>query len=94
MNKSIYPIVFLLSSGPLQADIYLELGMGKNYSFDNKVEWVGGSGIACSAALRYETDNFVFQYLHLSQCDVGPPFNDDLESSVDNFSIIYRIKVK
>ena len=79
---------------------YLELGAGHHESFFNSThEWENGGGVGCYARLSHEFKEWwkgvtpLVNYSHYSQCDVGPPFNDKQESSLDHFGVGIRIKL-
>ena len=84
-----YLILFLLCF-PVQAEyFYLGIGAGKNDILFGDQEWNDGSEIGCSfkAGYRHHLAGSFYGdigYNHYSQCLVGPPVNDDLESSSDH----------
>ncbi len=79
--------------------VYAELGAGKNMSVTNRVhEWEDSGGVGFYGALRYERPineqfTFVGQYAHYSQWDVGPPWNNLPESSLDHVGVALRFKL-
>lgn len=91
--------IVLLSGCAIDQRIYAEVGGGKNMSFTNNThEWNDGGGTAFYGALRYERPiteriEFVGQYSHFSQWEVGPPFDNTAESSLDHVGVALRFKL-
>ena len=83
----------------IPGETYLEVGAGKNSS--RGTEWYGwhdGGGVGFYGSLRHEIPvhervDLVLQYSHYSQWNVGPPFNDTAESSLDHIGGAVRFKV-
>ena len=83
-------IILILFSLPAQADYWFaEIGIGNNTNLTGcSICWDdgGGMGAILSGGYVWEHDNDVFVkafIFHDSQWDVGPPWNDDDESSLD-----------
>ena len=83
----------------LPGDTYLEVGAGKNSSPGTVLyDWYDSGGIGCSIELRQEVPvhdrvAFALRYLHVSHCDVGPPFNDKPESTLDHVGATLRFRI-
>jgi hypothetical protein len=93
--------VLLIVAGSVQAGEvhpYAELGAGYNTSIANTGAWqwdnAGGVGFYGEIGAEFDTpiDNVtvLVHYVHISQWDKGPPFNDTGESSVDHFGAAVR----
>ena len=69
----------------LSAVLILEIGAGANGNFmlDND-SWDNADGVGGYFSLRLESDKWLCHLTHYSQWDVGPPFNDEYESSLDH----------
>jgi len=86
----------LLHSRPILAgELYLELGLGMNYSVD-----VGPKSIPQSVIrLRYEMHNRhwwkpdVLEYNHHSSVTEGKPFNHRPEDLTDQASVVWRFRL-
>lgn len=74
--------------------VYFELGAGKNQTtFGNSDKWEDGDGTGGYFSFRYETNIGVCHWVHLSQWDIGPPFNDKQESSVNHYGCALRWEI-
>lgn len=80
-------------------DWYAELGAGYSGSFfaaDPMYEWESGGSPGFYGSIRYETMlvpnqlGVVLHYTHHSNWFTGPPFNDNVESSLDHIGIAVR----
>lgn len=83
-------------------DFYAELGAGYSTSFfqdNDDYKWENGNSPGFYGSLRYELMldrdrlGVVLHYTHHSNWLVGPPFNDDAESSLDHIGIAVRWKL-
>ena len=89
-DKMKYLIILISLLTPVQAEyFYLGIGAGKNDILFGDQEWIDGGEIGCSfrAGNRHHLAGSFYGdigYSHYSQCLVGPPVNDDLESSSDH----------
>ncbi|MHC5134934.1 MAG: hypothetical protein ACYSO0_00785 [Planctomycetota bacterium] len=89
------PLILLLLCGSVQAEgLFLSIGAGTNWNGTSiKSEWEdgGGTGAYLSAVYRWDKQAWCFDcypsinYVHLSQWDIGQPWNDKYEDSVDHF---------
>ena len=73
--------------------VYFELGAGKNKTFSKNNKWEDGNGTGSYFSFRYEADVGVCHWTHLSQWDVGKPFNDKAELSVNHLGCAFRWKI-
>ena len=93
-------ILMLLALLPMIAmadsSTYFEIGAGKNGNLTGSShEWYDNGGTGAYFAFRTEWDNgFFVQYSHYSQYEVGQPFNDKGESSLDHIGFGLRIKIR
>jgi len=84
-----YADVFACESG-----LHLEVGAGNNTNLTGSaVPWDDGGGMGAYLALRYETKRVVCHFSHYSQWDIGAPFNDTDESSLDHLGCAFRFKL-
>lgn len=101
--ESAKPIVIalLLISFNAHADyFYLRAGVGFNESLfaeDKSLVWEDRGSMGCTLGAGYRhqiKDNWHgdLNYTHVSQCFVGPPFDDRSESTVDHigYAVEYR----
>ncbi len=87
-------LLLTLFCGTVQAEgLYLTLGAGWNESYFSETDdWNDGGGTGAFISLSYQWDKQWWclncmpsiNYAHVSQWDVGPPWNDDFEDSVDH----------
>lgn len=80
-----------------KAKIFAEITLGSNNnSTGESVPWDDGNGIGTFLSFGYQGKPVrwiygeplpIASYKHGSQIDVGPPFNNDKESSVDHFGL-------
>tara|TARA_R110000851_G_C13000138_1_gene558219 strand:- start:580 stop:870 length:291 start_codon:yes stop_codon:yes gene_type:complete len=91
-------IVLALFAGPVAAEseTYLEIGAGKNGNLLScSICWHDGGGVAAYISIRNQWSNGLFIHLtHFSQYDVGPPFNQRAESTIDHLGIGMRWRVR
>tara|TARA_R110000796_G_scaffold163624_1_gene280579 strand:+ start:166 stop:471 length:306 start_codon:yes stop_codon:yes gene_type:complete len=87
----------ILMYSPLAwSKVYLELGLGNNTNLTgSSTPWNDGGGTGGFFSFNYETLLYkrtyvIYHWSHYSQLQVGPPFNDDDESSLDHFGIKLR----
>ena len=74
--------------------IHLEIGAGKNGNWTgSSIPWDDGGGVGAYGSIRWEWKYAVCQGLHISQWDIGPPFNGHSESSLDHLGCAWRIKL-
>ena len=79
---------------------YVELGAGKNMSFTNRAhEWQDRNGVAFIGEVGVEWQHNTklstnCKFLHVSQWNVGAPFNDLSESSLDHVGCAARVNIK
>lgn len=94
--KLIILILLLFSGSTFACDgFHVEIGAGKNGNFTgSSVPWDDGGGVAAYFGLRYYGKLGVCQYSHYSQWEVGPPFNDAVESSLDHIGCALTFKIK
>lgn len=85
----------------LQGNTYMEVGAGSNNSwFNNEYKWRDNGGVGFYGQIRHEWPaiysriQHVIHYTHISQWEVGPPFNNKHESSVDHVGVSLRIKLR
>ena len=69
--------------------VFVDLSIGKNTAISNSDTWndAGGSGVVFQAVYKASISDrwdIGCQYIHASQLEAGPPFNDDGESSLDH----------
>lgn len=91
----------LAATGCSTSSTYLEVGAGHNGSFFQErsdLQWDDGDGVGFYGSLRHEVPvhdrvDLVLQYSHYSQWDVGPPFNDRAESSLDHIGAAARFRL-
>lgn len=95
MLRLIAAALLLFASLPLQAEdgLFLELGAGHDLKIDE------GRNPQSVIRLRYEVERRdwwpdVLEYSHHSSVQNGKPFNDRPEDLVDQFSVIWRFKLK
>lgn len=76
---------------------YLEVGLGGNRNLTGCSDcWNDGDGTGAYIRLGWEMNlkpnnwKAGIHWTHLSQWDVGPPFNNDTESSVDHIGMYLR----
>lgn len=93
--RSLLIILTLLMGEAIACEggLHMELGAGKNGSIGNSNTWDDNGSLGSYFGLRYEWDNAICQYSHYSQWFVGPPFNDDSESSLDHLGCAVRISL-
>jgi len=83
----------------LPGDTYVEVGAGHNSSPGTEsYDWYTGGGVGFYGAIRqeipvHERVDLVLQYSHYSQWNVGPPFNDTAESSLDHVGGAVRWRI-
>jgi len=86
----------------LTGDVYAEIGAGYSTSFfqsNERYQWENGGSPGFYGSIRYELMldrdrlGVVVHYMHASNWFVGPPFNDDGESSLDHIGIAVRWKL-
>lgn len=88
----------LFWSGEADAgDIVLTLGVGNNTNLSgSSIPWEDGDGTGTFLRLGYEAEfdgaAIGAHWVHLSQYEVGPPWNDDPESSVDHFGVYVEFR--
>ena len=84
------------------AGTYAEVGMGHNDNWFGGEDWTdGGAGLfGATFEVGQEWDvpknpnmKVKCRYMHVSQWTVGPPWNDDLESSLDHVGCAVRYKL-
>lgn len=89
-------LLLIVFAGPSQAEgLYLTIGAGWNgHLFAEKDEWNDGGGTGAFIAASYQWDKQSWckcrpslNYAHISQWDVGPPFNNESEDWVDHVGI-------
>lgn len=91
MKSLVLASLLLISSNTFAGEIFAELGVGNNTNLTgSSVPWDDGGGTGCMLKVYYQTGGWIMGWTHLSQCDVGPPFNFKDESSVDHIGIAYR----
>jgi hypothetical protein len=103
MNKWWYIILFLLYSlviGQIlgqqaHAEPYIEVGLGHNTNLTGCTGcWNDGGGVGALLSIGYthQINNISasIHWTHLSQLDIGPPFNNEDESSVDFIGVSVR----
>ncbi len=93
-----------LLGGCVNTRPYAEVGAGFNKSFTNTThKWEDGGagplGARFAVGLEGEIKNNPnwragCEYAHFSQYTVGPPFNDDAESSLDHIGCKVRVYLK
>ena len=94
-----YIIICVLFAGEgiaCEGGMHLEIGAGKNGNLTSQHEstqWEDGGGVGSYFSLRYEWKYAVCQGSHYSQWNVGPPFNDKPESSLDHLGCAFRLKL-
>jgi len=92
--KKVLPLILVSIFNNASADLVFEVGAGKNGTFLNvspAVPWEDQGGIGAYLGLRYEQDTYTCHIIHLSQWDVGPPLNNENESSVNHIGCAIRI---
>ena len=89
-----------LASFQTQADVFVILGVGNNTSINGgSIPWEDAGGVGAVFELnyreRYKNTNFNYgaRWLHVSQYDKGPPFNDINESTLDHFGVYIEYKL-
>jgi hypothetical protein len=91
-------IILALFASPVVADseTYLEIGAGKNSNILGcSICWEDSGGVGAYLAIRNEWSNgFFIQFTHYSQYDVGKPFNDKSEATLDHFGVGMRWKIR
>ncbi len=94
-----YVLSLIVFSGTLQAEGWtVSIGAGWNGNLtESSMPWEDGGGVAGYFQLKKTyplSDNLyvAYHYLHLSQINVGPPFNDKAESSVDHIGVAIEWK--
>jgi len=97
---AVFVAAVLLSSGcSWDAATYVEAGAGTNHALFSDVEWRdrGGVGASIEAGREWTAPLNAYKtkcrWLHLSQWDVGPPFDDRTESSVDHIGCAVRFEL-
>ena len=72
------------------------IGAGWNGNIGgSSVPWDNGGGVGAYFQFAHEWDlgenaSWLVHWTHLSQYDVGKPFNDDIESSVDHLGVAFK----
>ena len=74
---------------------FIEVGIGTNNSLINPgQDWNDGGGTGAYIGIRREWSNgWVIQLSHYSQWEIGPPFNNKEESSLDHIGLGYRFQI-
>lgn len=102
MRPVVVVLALLLLAG-CNATPYAELGMGWNTQIYGGDEWIDGGAGPTGATIEVggewdvpnnENLSTKCRWLHISQWTVGPPWNDNLESSVDHFGCAVRMEFK
>lgn len=100
MASKLLALGLLVFSGTLSAGgLSLSIGVGSNTNLTGaSIPWDDGNGVGAYLQLEYERPinssfSLVGHWVHLSQWDIGPPFNDDSESSVDYFGVAIKWKI-
>ena len=91
-------VVFMFSAAAFAHGnfAYAEIGIGNNTDLTGaSIPWEDGGGTGTMFAFGYAwevepTVQVEINWSHYSQIDVGPPFNDKNESSLDHFGIKLR----
>ncbi len=91
-------VVFIMySMSTIQAgETSITIGAGWNGNLTGaSVPWNDGGGVAGYLQLAHEWEvgtnaSIVAHWTHLSQINVGKPFNDDIESSVDHLGVAMK----
>ena len=89
-------LILIMFSGTVEAGTFsLEIGAGFNTNIGGAaIPWDDGGGLGGYGRLAYEHDlgnsTVIYHWIHLSQWNVGAPFNDKQESSVDHLGIALR----
>jgi hypothetical protein len=89
----------LILSTSASADVFLEIGAGQNNNLTGcSICWDNGGGTGAYFALRYEeqiTESITgfAQYSHYSQYEIGVPFNNKPESSLDHIGVGLRFRI-
>ena len=89
-------IMLLLMCAPVFADYnYLRMGIGKNTDLTSSIPWEDQGEEGCMFGVgrvwQITKQDFVdVGYSHFSQCMAGAPINDDMESALDAFYLIYE----
>ena len=93
-------IIIFLAATSAQAEPFLELGAGYNANlFGCDDCWDDGGAGPLGAYMRigaqYDWRGVTIggHWIHLSQWLVGPPWNDDAESSVDHVGVFARFRL-
>jgi len=95
-------LAFLSAFTPANADyLFINIGAGDNGNITGaSIPWDDANGIGCTLTVGYRRSIFKnldlgARWLHVSQCDQGPPFNDNPESSLDHIGVFleYRIDI-
>ncbi len=87
---------FMFGSVVLASEFSVTLGAGWNGNISgSSIPWENGGGVGFYGQLAYEhelSDQSVLltHWTHLSQIDVGPPWNDRDESSVDHLGVAIK----
>ena len=87
---------FMFGSVVLAGEFSVTLGAGWNGNLTGaSIPWNDGGGIGGYGQLAYEhelsdTSSLIAHWTHISQWDVGKPFNDDSESSVDHLGVAIK----
>jgi len=90
MMRNLLLALALTTAGCSSLEPYAVATVGKNYSWGSREHhWQDQGGVAFAGELGVEVasgrrSRAVCRYIHISQVNVGPPFNDDSESSVDH----------
>ena len=74
----------------------LSIGAGWNTNFTgDSIAWEDGGGVGAYLQVEYvvalsPTFSLTSHWIHLSQWDVGAPFNNQAESSVDHIGVAFK----
>ena len=99
--RDLFISIFLLviSSSVVHAgSVFVEVGAGYNANlWGQSIEnggWDNGGGVGSYISVRYETKKGVCHWTHLSQWDVGKPWNHTRETKADHFGCALRWRIK
>ena len=99
MKAIILAVILALTTVTAAAgETSISLGAGWNGNLTgSSVPWENGSGVGSYLQIAHEEQvtehlSFVGHYTHLSQWDIGPPFNDERESTVDHIGFAFKWK--
>ena len=90
MKSKLVLLILLFTAWGCQGVTTIELSAGHEFEGpwvqDGVDAWVG-SGPILEGAIRHTYDSGLFiEYSHTSNLKSGPPFNDDVENSIDRVS--------